>query len=218
LDREEVARQVARIHDKQKALFASILSEHSDLFSIDKGDVGKCDIIKQQLTLIDKNKVCSTPLYRIPHHLLPIAHEYVDQLLNSDVIRPSKSPFSSPLMLVKKPGLKDSKTPIEEQFRVVHDYRKLNSLLIFKDSYPMRNLFELIDKVGQGQIYSIIDLSQGFFNQSLIEDSKAYTAFGVPGKGHFEYNQSAQGLCYSPASFQRLRFYYYWTSRRLCLP
>jgi hypothetical protein len=68
----------------------------------------------------------------------------------------------------------------------------------------MRNLFELIDKVGQGQIYSIIDLSQGFFCQTLTEDFKAYTAFGVPGKGHFEYNQSAQGLCNSPATFQRL--------------
>jgi hypothetical protein len=200
---EEVARQVARIPNKQKAVFASILSEHSDVFSIDTGDVGKCDIIKLQLTLIDKNKVCSTPPYRIPHHLLPIAHKFVDQLLSSDVIRPSKSPFSSQLMLVKKPDLKDSKTPIEEQFRVVHKYRKLNSLFI-KDSFPMRNLFELIDKVGQGQIYSIIDLSQGFFKQSLTEDSKAYTAFGVPGKSHFEYNRSAQGLCNSPASFQRL--------------
>jgi hypothetical protein len=68
----------------------------------------------------------------------------------------------------------------------------------------MRNLFELIDEVGQGQIYSIIDLSQGFFNQLLTEDSKAFTAFGVPGKGHFEYNRSAQGLSNSPASFQRL--------------
>jgi hypothetical protein len=103
-------------------------------------------------------------------------------------------------MMVKKPGLKDSKTPIEEQFRVVHNYCKLNSLLI-KDSYTMRNLYELIDKVGQGQIYSIIDISRGFFNQSLTEDSKAYTAFGVPGKGHFEYNRSAQGLHNSPASF-----------------
>jgi hypothetical protein len=52
----------------------------------------------------------------------------------------------------------------------------------------MRNLFELIDEVGQGQVFAIIDLSQGFFCQTLTEDSKAYTAFGVPGKGHFEYN------------------------------
>jgi hypothetical protein len=100
LDREEVARQVARIPDDQKVAFANILSEHSDVFSTDTGDVGKCDIIKQQLTLIEKNKVCSTPPYRLPHHLLPIAHKYVDQLLSSDAIRPSKSQFSSPLMLV----------------------------------------------------------------------------------------------------------------------
>jgi hypothetical protein len=36
LDREEVAKQVARIPDEQKAVFANILSEHSDVFSIDK--------------------------------------------------------------------------------------------------------------------------------------------------------------------------------------
>jgi hypothetical protein len=48
LDREEVARHLARIPNEQKAVFASILSKHSDVFSIDKGDVGKCDIIKQQ--------------------------------------------------------------------------------------------------------------------------------------------------------------------------
>jgi hypothetical protein len=74
LDREEVARQVARIPDERKTVFANILSEHSDVFSIDKGDIGKCDITQQQLNLIDKNKVCSTPPYRIPHHLLPVAH------------------------------------------------------------------------------------------------------------------------------------------------
>jgi hypothetical protein len=50
LDKEEVARQVAQIPDDQKAAFATILSEHSNVFSIDTGDVGKCDIIKQQLT------------------------------------------------------------------------------------------------------------------------------------------------------------------------
>jgi hypothetical protein len=56
LDREEVARQVAQIPDDQKAAFANILSKHSDVFSIDTGDVGKCDIIKQQLTLIEKKQ------------------------------------------------------------------------------------------------------------------------------------------------------------------
>jgi hypothetical protein len=70
---------------------------NTDVFSIDTRDVGKCDILKQQLTLTEKNKVCSTPPYRLPHHLLPIAHKYVDKLVSSDVIRSSKSPFLSHL-------------------------------------------------------------------------------------------------------------------------
>jgi hypothetical protein len=62
LDREEVERQVARIPDEQKAVFANILSEHSDVFSIDKVDIGKCDIIQQQLTLLIKTKCAPLPL------------------------------------------------------------------------------------------------------------------------------------------------------------
>jgi hypothetical protein len=50
LDRDEFTRQVAQILDEQKAVFASILSEHSDVFSIDTGDVGKCDICDENTT------------------------------------------------------------------------------------------------------------------------------------------------------------------------
>jgi hypothetical protein len=50
----------------------------------------------------------------------------------------------------------------------------------------MRNLYELIDEVSQGQVISIIDLSQGYWNQELEENAKEKTAFGMPGMGHFE--------------------------------
>ena len=75
------------------------------------------------------------------------------------------------------------------------------------DKYPMQRVFELLDEVGQGKVFSVIDLSQGFWNQQLDEASKHKTAFGVPGLGHFEYNRSAQGLCNSPSAFQRLLDY-----------
>jgi hypothetical protein len=161
---DQLAERVERLPENWKFSFKNLLQRNRDVFSLTPNEVGKCGVIKQDIKLLDPNTVCSTPPYRLPHHLLPVAHSYVKNLLANKVIRPSKSPFSSPLMLVKKPGLQDPTKSLEEQYRVVHDYRKLNALSQ-KDAYPMRNLFELIDEVGQGQIYSIIDLSQGFWNQ-----------------------------------------------------
>lgn len=202
----EMKKKLCSVPEMYNHMYKRVLHSYQDVFSINTNDVGRCDAIKQRIQLNDQNKVCSTPPYRLPHNLLPVAHAYVRKLLENDIIRPSKSPFSSPLMLVKKPGLIDPTKPIEEQYRVVHDYRRLNAITI-KDAYPMRNLFELIDEVGQGKIFTIIDLSQGFWNQELEESSKHKTAFGVPGLGHFEYNRSAQGLCNSGAAFQRLLDY-----------
>ena len=183
--------------------YRRLLQEFHDIFSRHPDDVGKCDLLPQHIILKDPNKVASTPPYRIPHHLQEVALQYVDKLLRANVIRPSKSPFSSPLLLVKKPGVDDPTKPLIERWRVVHDYRKVN-LNTVVDSYPMHHIYDLIDKVSQARVWSVIDLSSGFFNQVLDENSRKYTAFGLPGVGHWEYTRSAQGLCNSPASFQRL--------------
>ncbi len=152
--------------------------------------------------LKDHTKISSTPPYRIPEHLQQVVQDYIKNLSNARIIRPSTSPFSSPLMLVKKMDASPEK-PLLKQYRVVHDYRKLNDNTV-RDCYPMRNLYELLDSVAQAKIWSVIDLSSGFWNQELTEKSKPYTAFGVPGHGHWEYNRSTQGLTNSPATFQRL--------------
>jgi hypothetical protein len=200
---KEVVQQTIRIPREQQRDFQTLLRNNSDVFSINPNEVGKCGVFKQDIQLIDPNKVSCTPPYRMAHNLLPVAQEYVKKLLEADIIRASTSPFSSPLMLVKKPGQTDAARPLSERYRVVHDYRRLNANTK-KFSYPMRNLYELIDEVSQGQVISIIDLSQGYWNQELEENAKEKTAFGMPGMGHFEYNRSAQGLCNSPSAFQRL--------------
>ena len=112
--------------------YKAVLETYADVFSKDPDDVGKCPDVKQTIRLLDENKVSATPPYRMPHHLLPIAHEYVKKLLKLDIIRPSTSPFSSPLMLVRKPGKIDPSRPLVEHWRVVHDYRRLNATRVIQ--------------------------------------------------------------------------------------
>ena len=71
----------------------------------------------------------------------------------------------------------------------------------------MRHLNELIDNMSSKKIWTVFDLSQGYFNQILDPVSRKYSAFGLPSKGHFEFTRSPQGMRNSGASFQRLLDY-----------
>ena len=88
---------------------------------------------------------------------------------------------------------------------MVHNYFELNKL-IAPDSYPLQHLYQLLDEVPSGQVFSVLDLSQGFFQQTLI-DPKETTSFCIPGYGQFTYNSSPQGLISSPVYLQRLLDY-----------
>ena len=156
-------------------------------------DVGHSKTLPHVVRLTDPHKIVLVNQYRLPYHLKEVAIDYVEKLL--------KSVFNSPLMLVKKLNA-EPKKPLGEQYRSVHNYIELNKL-IAPCSYPLRHLYELLDEVSSGKVFSILDLSQGFFQQTLI-DPKDTTSFSIPGYGQFTYNRSPQGLNSTPAYFQRL--------------
>ena len=129
-------------------------------------DVGHSKTLPHQVRLSDPNRVVSVNQYRLPYHLKEVAIDYVDKLLKSGVIRPSTSVFNSPLMLVKKTN-GDPKKPLAEQYRLVHNYVELNKS-IAPCSYQLRHLYMLLDEMASGKIFSLLDLSQGFFQPTLI--------------------------------------------------
>ena len=189
---------------EHRGTFLNMLIKYRDVFSKDKLDIGNCVVLPHKLELIDPNKVVNLPPHRIPPNLQPVVLDYVDNLLKAGVIRPSTSPFNSPLMLVKKPNSDPSK-PIEQRFRVCHNYTKVNSNLKVC-SYPLNNLSGLVESVAAGKIFTTLDLAQGFFQQRLVDPHGA-SAFSVPGKGLFEYLRSPMGIASSPGMFQRLLDY-----------
>ena len=181
--------------------YKALLREFSDVFSRNDLDVGHCRSLPHKVRLKDPNRVTSINQYRLPYHLKEVAVDYVQKLLHAGVVRKSSSIFNSPLMLVKKPQADPAK-PLAEQYRLVHNYIDLNKN-IAPCSYPLRNLYELLDEVAIGKIFSVLDLSQGFFQQHL-DDPDECTSFSIPGIGQYTYTRSPQGLNSSPAYFQRM--------------
>ncbi|KAG2794657.1 hypothetical protein PC129_g9425 [Phytophthora cactorum] len=107
-------------------------------------------------------------------------------------IRPSTSAFSAPTFCVKKPV----------SWRIVHDYRQLNSSTILP-AIPMPRKEDTFDTMGGSHWFSCMDLLWGYYQAKLRESDIRFTAFSTP-DGLFEYLVTPMGLSGSPGTFNGL--------------
>ena len=86
--------------------------------------------------------------------------------------------------------------------RMCVDYRKLNSVSA-ADAYPMPRVDELIDRLGNAKYISTLDLTRGYWQVPVAQDSQDKTAFTTP-FGLFNFTVMPFGLHGAPATFQRM--------------
>ena len=118
----------------------------------------------------------------------------VQQMLASDVIRPSNSPWASPVVMVKK---KDG------SLRFCVDFRQLNAATV-KDAHPLPRIDDLLDALHGARWFSTLDLKSGYWQVPIMERDKEKTAFRASSGQLYEFNQVPFGLCSTPATFSRL--------------
>ena len=73
--------------------------------------------------------------------------------LEMGIIRPSNSPWSSPVVPTRKP---------DGSLRLCVDYRNLNKLTT-PDPYPIPRIDDFIDELNDARYLTKIDLNKGFF-------------------------------------------------------
>ena len=135
----------------------------------------------------------NTRPYRLALHKLAVADEEIDKMLEMGIIRPSASPWASPITLVPK---KDGST------RFCIDYRKVNAVTE-KDRWPLPHIQEIFDQMGGSAVFSTMDMRSGYWQVPLSEEAIPKTAF-VCHRGQFEFLRVPFGLANAPSHYQRV--------------
>jgi len=172
-----------------------LLCKYSEIFSKDSDDIGQVDLISHEIMIPDGVAPINLPPRRLPLGQLEKEKEAVDSLLRKGVIRPSASPWSSPLVLVKKKNTSEIRTCV--------DFRRVNEVTI-KQTYPLPRIDDCLDALKGASIFTVCDLTSGYYQVPVKEEDIPKTAFSTARRGKFEFTKMPMGLTCAGATFQRL--------------
>ena len=149
----------------QQQQLNDLFKESGDVFSQGEDDLGCTPLLEHTIEThgppLRQLYQCQNPAVRREEMV------QVQQMLASDIIRPSNSPRASPVVMVKK---KDG------SLRFCVDFRQLNVATI-KDAHPLPRIDDLLDVLHGAWWFSTLNLKSGYWQVPIMERDKEKSAF-----------------------------------------
>ena len=188
----EMVERPELLDEEQLACLEEFLVEHHQAFSLDPEERGETDLVQIEIDTGDAAPK-RQPVRRMPFAVRQEVAKQLKSMQASGVIRPSSSPWASPVVMVRK---KDG------THRFCIDYRRVNAVTK-PDLYPLPRIDDLLDQLGKSRFFSTLDLASGYWQIRVHPNSIEKTAFITP-QGLFEFQVMPFGLMNAPSVFQRL--------------
>ncbi|KAE8186621.1 hypothetical protein CF336_g6911 [Tilletia laevis] len=168
-----------------------LLRKHREAFALD-GRPGRVVDHEMEIHLRDDAVLRPEAPRRMSPEKLRACDTALDQLLDWDVVEPSASPVSFPVLMVKQ----------QSKWRFCVDYRQLNTATI-PDRYPLPHIDAVFDTLTGKTVFSSLDALRGYHQLPVKSEDRWKTAFTCH-RGLFQYKTVPFGLRNAPAVFQRL--------------
>ena len=183
------------ISESEKDELRELCWNYKSIFSTNEHDLGCCNFYEAHLELKENYKPRWVPSRPIPYKYRSEMDRQIRGLLRSGVIEEctEHSNFNSCVFLVPS----KSKAP-----RLVADLRLVN-MELKDDLMELPNINHILDKVGDRNLYSTLDLSKSFHQVPYSRESRPITQFLYNGRP-YQFARMVMGLKNSSSSFTRM--------------
>ncbi|GBG87870.1 hypothetical protein CBR_g46170 [Chara braunii] len=167
-----------------------VVAKYPDLFEEPTGVVDR-EVI-HAIEIIPGSSIPKGRIYRMSPGELDELRRQLKELVEKGWIRPSVSPYGSPVLFVPKKK--------EGTLRMCIDYRGLNAITV-KNREPLPRIDDLLDRVQGCRYFSKIDLKSGYHQTAIRPEDQHKTAFQTR-YGLYEFVVMPFDLCNAPGTFQ----------------
>ena len=166
-----------------------VVAKYPHLFEVPTGVVER-DVV-HAIEILPGSSTPKGRIYRMSPAELDELQRQLQSLTEKGWIKPSTSPYGSPVLFVPKGN---------GELRMCIDYRGLNAIIV-KNAEPLPCIDDLLDRVQGCKYFSKIDVKSGFHQISIRPEDRHKTVFQTR-YGLYEFVVMPFGLCNAPGTFQ----------------